>query len=286
MNHRTTWTRTSAVVAASALAVGGFAALGTVLSPAQAATSLNYTCSMPQGTTDVPVELSTTLPSKATAGQSLSGSLTAKVILPDDARTGLLGAGYRQGAGSASASIAFNGAAKSVALSIPSSTIPMETGSFALTATGALPAITAGAAGTTTTVDAQNFNVALNLTPANIFLGGSFNLACTLKPGQNARITSVAVAATNVAPKTKAKVALVTKKNKAKSVVIRATDANRDRLTYKVTKKSPKGKVTMKGAKATFKPKKNWTGNTSFIVTVSDGKGGIARAKVVVKVKR
>nr|WP_255669053.1 cadherin-like domain-containing protein [Aeromicrobium duanguangcaii] len=95
------------------------------------------------------------------------------------------------------------------------------------------------------------------------------------------------VKAPNVAPKAPKTVKVVTKKNKAKKFVIKATDANRDRLTYKVGKVNKKaGKVSGKGPKFTFKPKKNFKGKTAFYVSVRDGKGGTARVKVMVTVKK
>nr|WP_255499589.1 cadherin-like domain-containing protein [Aeromicrobium senzhongii] len=96
-----------------------------------------------------------------------------------------------------------------------------------------------------------------------------------------------AVKAPNVAPRAPRTVKVVTKKNKAKNFVIRAKDANGDRLTYKVGKvKKKAGKVSGKGPKFKFKPKKNFKGKTAFYVSVRDGKGGSARVKVIVTVKK
>lgn len=91
----------------------------------------------------------------------------------------------------------------------------------------------------------------------------------------------------NAAPKAPRAVKLVTKKNKAKKLVIRATDADRDRLVLKAGKvKKKAGKVKIKGKRVTFKPRKNFKGKTSFIVSIRDGKGGITRTKVNVTVKK
>ena len=77
-----------------------------------------------------------------------------------------------------------------------------------------------------------------------------------------------------------------TKKKKAKAFVVRASDANGDRLAYRVTGLSAKkGKVTGAGPSFKFTPKKKFKGKVSFFVTVTDGKGGAARTKVYVTVK-
>nr|WP_241732909.1 cadherin-like domain-containing protein [Aeromicrobium phoceense] len=99
--------------------------------------------------------------------------------------------------------------------------------------------------------------------------------------------TLASIRQVNAAPKAPRTVKVVTKKNKAKKFVIRATDADRNRLTYKAGKVSKKaGKVSVRGSKLTFKPRKNFKGKAAFYVSIRDGKGGSAKTKVVVTVKK
>jgi len=65
-----------------------------------------------------------------------------------------------------------------------------------------------------------------------------------------------------------------------------ATDLNGDSLNYSVLSQpnSAHGAVTISGNKATFKPKPNWNGTTSFTYRASDGKADSNTATVTITV--
>ncbi|WP_313404377.1 DUF6801 domain-containing protein [Aeromicrobium sp.] len=123
----------------------------------------------------------------------------------------------------------------------------------------------------TATVDVRNNQtVPANLTCAS---AGALDLAT--------------VRQVNAAPKAPRAVKVVTKKNKAKKFVIRAKDADGNRLVFKAGKvKKKAGKVIVRGKRLTFKPRKGFKGKTSVIVSIRDGKGGTARTKVNITVRK
>nr|WP_283251748.1 cadherin-like domain-containing protein [Aeromicrobium duanguangcaii] len=96
-----------------------------------------------------------------------------------------------------------------------------------------------------------------------------------------------AIRQVNAAPKAPRAIKVTTKKNKAKKFVIRATDADGNRLVFKAGKvKKKAGKIVIKGKRLTFKPRKGFKGKSSVIISVRDGKGGVTRTKVNLVVKK
>lgn len=71
-----------------------------------------------------------------------------------------------------------------------------------------------------------------------------------------------------------------------KSILLRATDANGDALTYSAPATSAQGgTVTLQGNRATYKPAPNWHGTDSFSFQAHDGQVSSAPALVTVTVK-
>lgn len=62
----------------------------------------------------------------------------------------------------------------------------------------------------------------------------------------------------------------------SKVISLSATDENRDSLTYSVSSAPSNGTATVAGTSVNYTPKKDYSGTDSFVVTVSDGRGGTA----------
>ncbi len=198
--------------------------------------------------------------------------------------------------GSTNSSVVFSSNDQTLVQAIPllaasSTPIPqVENQPWLIPATGTVPAIT--------TPSWVKDTVALSL-PAAFFVNATIDtpnddpdipdsvpstLDCWAPVDADLQLGSIAVV--NAAPKAPAAVNVVTKKKKAKAFVVSASDANGDRLTYRVTGLSAtKGKVTGAGPSFKFTPFKKFKGKVSFFVTVTDGKGGAAKTKVNVTVK-
>ncbi len=78
---------------------------------------------------------------------------------------------------------------------------------------------------------------------------------------------------------------VTTNEEVSKAITISATDPDGDTLTYTVTKQASQGAVINNGGgNLTYTPKVNFSGEDSFIVTVSDGKGGSSTQTVTITV--
>jgi hypothetical protein len=80
--------------------------------------------------------------------------------------------------------------------------------------------------------------------------------------------------------------ALTTEEDQSGSVTLIATDPNNDTLTFALVSppNTSHGSVTISGNTATFTPKPNWNGTTSFTYKANDGKADSNTATVTVTV--
>lgn len=78
---------------------------------------------------------------------------------------------------------------------------------------------------------------------------------------------------------------LVSVQNKAIVIPIEGTDADGDKLTYRVTSQPENGKVVGRSPKFKFVPEKGWTGDASFTYVANDGTDDSTPATVDIKVK-
>ncbi|GAA3536574.1 hypothetical protein AFL01nite_11140 [Aeromicrobium flavum] len=246
---------------------------------------------------NIGVAISTTVPTTVYPGQTIpSRAVKITLTMPEKLREStvdLLDGTAASGASTDAALVLTTGGKSSSVriprLAAPNTAIPQVANApWKIPAAGTVPAITAPKYATG--------SVALGV-PANFTIGATIQtgegpipstLTC-VGPADRALGTITVVKAPNAAPRIVGKktIKVVTKKNKAKSFVVKAKDPNGDRLTYKAGKVSKKaGKVIGKGPKFKFKPRKNFKGKASFYVTVKDGKGGSARVKVAVTVKK
>lgn len=123
-------------------------------------------------------------------------------------------------------------------------------------------------------------------TPKANFAGtDSFTVTVKDAAGLSASQTvTVNVAAVNDKPTfSAASQAVSTNEDTAKAVTLAATDVDGDTLTY-TAGAAANGTVTVSGATATYTPNANYNGSDSFVVTVSDGKGGTATQTINVTV--
>lgn len=292
--------RRVALPVTAALVGGTFAAVG-FGSPAQAAGSQNidksftYRCEVVAGDLnlgvhDVGVRTVTKIPATVFRGERIAPTPVAITLsMPDalrDATRGLLSGTHASG-GSTNAAVALASAGRTLNVRIPSlvaakTPIPADT-AWTIPAKGTVPAITAPAytTGSATLSMPAQFNVA-----ATVYRTGG-TLPATMDCSTTAVRTLGSLRQVNAAPKAPRAIKVVTKKNKAKKFVIRATDADGNRIVFKAGKvKKKAGKVIVKGKRLTFKPRKGFKGKTSVIVSIRDGKGGIARTKVNITVKK
>ncbi len=297
--------RRVALPVSAALVGGTFAAVG-LAAPAHALgsqivnQSFNYKCDVTAGGLTlgehvIGVRATAKIPTSVYRGERIAPTpVTLTLTMPELLRSSTVGLlGGRQADGkSTDAAIVLASAGKSLTVPIPSlaapkTPIPQTQAPWTIPAAGTVPAIT--------TPRTVNRGVTLSM-PAKFTITATVykdddssipaNLTCATAGGS--LVLGKTLGVYNRAPKAPRKVNLVTKKNKAKKIVIRASDLDRDRLTYRVTKKISKkaGKVSIKGNRVTFKPKKNFKGKASFIVTTYDGRGKYARTKVNVTVKK
>ncbi len=121
----------------------------------------------------------------------------------------------------------------------------------------------------------------------NANFNGTDSFVVTVSDGKGGTATqtiNVTVAAVNDAPAyAAASQAVSTDEDMSKSVSLAATDVEGDALTYTAGAAS-NGTVTVSGSTATYTPNANFNGTDSFVVTVSDGKGGTATQTINVTV--
>ncbi|MTB88397.1 cadherin-like domain-containing protein [Aeromicrobium senzhongii] len=288
----------------AALVGGTFATVG-LASPANAADvaltkDFVYDCNVVAGGLNlrqhnIGVSISTKVPTTVYPGQTIPArAVKITLTMPEklrEATVDVIGGTAASGS-STDAALVLTTAGKSMnvripRLAAPNTAIPQVANvPWTIPASGTVPAIKAPAytAGSVALGMPARFTISATLQVAD---GTAPSTLTCVGPADRALGSIRAVKAPNVAPKAPRTVKVVTKKNKAKNFVIRAKDANGDRLTYKVGKvKKKAGKVSGKGPKFKFKPKKNFKGKTAFYVSVRDGKGGSARVKVIVTVKK
>lgn len=287
-----------------ALVGGTFASIG-FAAPANAAgsqtvnQSFNYECAVTAGGLSlgdhvIAVKTTAKIPTSAYRGEKIAPTpVTLTLTMPEllrSATVGLLGGTDASGS-STDAAIVLASAGRSLTVKIPSlsaakTAIPQVANQpWLIPAAGTVPAITAPRTinrGVTLSMP-KAFTITATVYKADNSTNDA-HLTCATAGGS--LVLGKTLSVYNFAPKAPRALKVVTKKNKAKKFVIRASDRDRDRLTYRVTKKTKKGKVSVKGNRVTFKPKKGFKGKTSFIVTTYDGRGKFARTKVNVTVKK
>jgi hypothetical protein len=244
---------------------------------------------------DIGVDISTTVPTSIRAGQTIPARpVDITLTLPEALRgatTGLLRGVQADGA-STDASLSLTSGGRTTAVRIPrlaapKTAIPQVAGQlWQIPATGTVPAIKAPATtkhGVTLSVP-KAFTIA-----ATIYRADNTTVPSTLTCTGPSSLALGSIKVPNNAPRVVGKktIKVVAKKNKARTFVVRAKDADGDRLTYRAGKVSKKaGNVSGKGPKLKFKPRKGFKGKASFYVTVRDGYGGSTRVKVAVTVKK
>ncbi|WP_286930981.1 MULTISPECIES: DUF6801 domain-containing protein [Aeromicrobium] len=298
MTRSSLMARRVALPVTAALVGGTFAAIG-FSAPAQAAgsqpvdKSFTYQCQVFAGPLDlglreVGVRTVTRIPATVFRGERIAPTPVAITLaMPDVLRDGTRLLGTEASGQSTNAAVTLSSAGRSMNVRIPSlsaarAPIPADS-AWTIAAKGTVPAITTPAytAGAATLSMPAKFYVT-----ATIY-GSGGNVPATMDCSTTQARTLASIRQVNAAPKAPRTVKVVTKKNKAKKFVIRATDADRNRLTFKAGKVSKKaGKVSVRGSKLTFKPRKNFKGKAAFYVSIRDGKGGSAKTKVVVTVKK
>lgn len=75
-----------------------------------------------------------------------------------------------------------------------------------------------------------------------------------------------------------------TSEDTTKTIPVTATDADGDALKYSVATAASKGTVSLSGSTAIYTPNKDYNGADSFVLRVSDGKGGTATQTINVTV--
>jgi hypothetical protein len=120
----------------------------------------------------------------------------------------------------------------------------------------------------------------------NVNYHGSDSFIVTASDGKGGTTTStvtIGITPINDAPVT-ANLSLITDENTAVNGQIIATDVDGDTLGYFVSTNPVNGTVTLNAATGGFvyTPNANYNGNDSFIVTVSDGKGGVATSTLTI----
>ncbi|GAA3359911.1 DUF6801 domain-containing protein [Saccharopolyspora gregorii] len=198
--------RGAALAAGVALAA---TAIGTGTAAAEpVTTTLGYTCDFPLiGKGPVSTDIAVTLPDSAVAGQPIEATdFSAAVTVPEDTVNGfdLVGAATVEGSATVTAVVTDGaGAAQDVVirdLPVPSAPIP-DSGPLVVTAAGPVPAVTPAAAGAATVSVADSFTATLTPKKADGSgtLLGTFDLTCTVDPGQDLVLGTVAVTEAAVA---------------------------------------------------------------------------------------
>ncbi len=146
------------------------------------------------------------------------------------------------------------------------------------------------------TLSSQPTNGTVALNPAtggfiytpNSNYNGSDSFVVTVSDGNGGTTTSIVnigVTPVNDAPVAR-NLNLKTDENIAVNGAIRANDPDGDRLTYSVSDSPANGSVTINPATGRFvyTPNTGYAGDDSFVVTVSDGKGGTTTSTVTIGV--
>ncbi len=313
MTHSSLAARRVALPLSAAMLGGTLAAVG-FAAPAHAAGSqavnkaFAYVCQVYAGVDDpstpqderinlrthnIPVRTQTKLPTTAYAGETIKPTpVTLTLAMPETLRLGssLLGEAADGKSSNAAVTLASNGKSLTKVFTVTAAKTaippnPGADGQWTIPAKGTVPAILAPSyiASSIAATMPKSFNVT-----ATIYNGSEktpTTMACTTSA--DLALGSIKVVKDTTKPKfSKKSYAISTKKNKKKTITVKATDALGDKVTYKLVKKTKKGSVSVKGGKVTFKPKKNFKGKTSFYVGATDGRTGWVKVKVNVKVKK
>ena len=103
----------------------------------------------------------------------------------------------------------------------------------------------------------------------NVMFAGTTNVVKTMADLKTATV--------NRSPTfTAASQSVSTSEDTAKTITVAATDADNDALTYTISTAAARGTTSVSGGTITYTPAKDYNGTDSFVVTVSDGRGGIA----------
>ncbi|MGQ0457954.1 MAG: tandem-95 repeat protein, partial [Hyphomicrobium sp.] len=118
---------------------------------------------------------------------------------------------------------------------------------------------------------------------------GSDSFAVTVSDGNGGtavQTISVTIAAVNDAPTVAATASRSTNEDTAVTGTVAGSDVDGDTLSYAVTTGPTRGSVSLNAATGayTYTPSANVSGTDSFIVTVSDGRGGTAQQTISVAV--
>lgn len=294
--------RRIALPVTAALVGGTLVAIGAA-SPAQAGgsqpvdKSFTYKCQvfageLDLGLRDVGVRTVTKIPTTVFRGERIAPTpVSITLAMPDVLRDGTRLVGEEVSGGSTNAAVTLSSAGRSMNVRIPSLTaaraaIPVDT-AWSIPAKGTVPAITAPAytTGTATLSMPKQFNVAATIYRTR---GETVTkVPATMDCSTAGVLTLGTIRQVNAAPKAPRTIKVVTKKNKTKKFVIKATDADKNKLTFKAGKVAKKaGKVSVKGRVLIFKPRKGFKGKSVVMVSIRDGKGGVARTKVALTVKK
>lgn len=183
--------RGAAAAAATACLVAG----GLSTAPATAASAaLVYTCTVPAvGAKTFTVSLDTDAADSIAFGEKITPALSASLTIPEDLANSLRGLQAKKASGSSSQDLVVDGVTATVAMTIKESVVPPN-GPIVLDATGTLAEMTGKRAGTPIAITAANLTATLTFTQANGTPAfGPVTVPCTLNPGQNPVVDSIAV---------------------------------------------------------------------------------------------
>ncbi|MEZ5734612.1 MAG: tandem-95 repeat protein [Novosphingobium sp.] len=102
--------------------------------------------------------------------------------------------------------------------------------------------------------------------------------------GTTNQTVNITIASVNDAPTVQASQSVSTNEDTAKQVTVSGSDVEGDTLTYTAGSASHGSVTGGSGGSFTYTPNANYNGSDSFVVTVSDGKGGTANQTVNVTV--
>ncbi|RYB91090.1 hypothetical protein EUA93_19380 [Nocardioides oleivorans] len=282
-------------------------ALTALAAPAGAASgALAYACKDPLNRDfTFTVEADTNAPAAVKVGQSFTPTVTAKVTVPSALRETLAGLGAATVEGGTNAAgestsfgFAVDGAAGQLPATVPVTPVPAS-GDLVVPATAVGTAITPAAVGTVK-LTAGNFTAVLagKTTSGGASTLSPYKVTCTLNPGQDATVDTVAVTADGTVPPTAAQETTTKVKasyaKKAKKIVATVKVGSDDKaatgkakVLVKLGKKTVKKlTVSVKGGKARAVVK-NVTKPGTYKVTVSyagDDTHEKSKGKATVKV--
>jgi hypothetical protein len=191
----TSSTRTRLVAAAGATALtAGLTGLA-VVSPAEAATgTLNYTCTILGQPKNVTVVADTDAPNKIAFGETITPTASGTITIPADVADQARLAGAKKADGKADVAATVDGAARPMALTVPSTNIPPN-GPLVLEASGPAGSFEGTTVGNVYDIAVGNFTTVLNLYEANgtPIAGSPQNIPCVLNPGQDAAVDTIKV---------------------------------------------------------------------------------------------